>query len=247
MSSWTVPGYTDVRELGRSAVGRTMVARHAATGAPAVIRYLADGLGGDAAARQRCRDLARALTGRTDPQVAAVYEYVEADRDVALVREYVTGASLRVLLTAHGAMKPEAALTVLKGGLLGLAAAGVVHGAYTPENLLVDVAGRVRVSDVGLAAAVTGRAVTAADDLAAASAHFLACLAGDRTPTPDRVPRRLRGLLPRLTEGSLVVAELEAAARRAYGSDWETSGRERLARLAARHAGRDAGRGRPDR
>jgi hypothetical protein len=44
-----------------------------------------------------------------------------------------------------------------------------------------------------------------------------------------------------------MLAELEAVARKAYGADWEVQGREKLGGLAARHAGRATGRGRPDR
>ena len=174
MSSWMVPGYADVRELGRGAVGRTVLARHAATGAQAVIRYLADGLAGDADARQRYRDLARALTGRDATRSSPPCTSMSRPtRDVALVREYVTGASLRVLLAAHGAMKPEAALTVLKGGLLGLAAAGRRARRLHPAQRTCR-RGR---PGPGLRRRAGARpspvaAVTAADDLAAASAHL---------------------------------------------------------------------------
>jgi hypothetical protein len=80
---------------------------------------------------------------------------------------------------------------------------------------------------------------------------FLANLAEGRA---DRLPRRLRGLPAALAaagEGADpatdMLTELEAAARKAYGADWEAKGREKLGGLAARHAGRATGRGRPDR
>jgi serine/threonine-protein kinase len=261
VSSWVVPGYSDGRELGRGPAGRTVLARHTATGAPAVIRYLP----GDDHGRARHRDLARRLVGIRSPHVAQLYEYVETDGGIALVREYVIGVSLGVL-EARGTMKPEPALTVLKGGLLGLSAghaAGVAHGAYNPANVLIDGAGRVAVSDFGLAAMIARPEPEpepepeseAAADRAAAVAVFVANLAGGRA---DRLPRRLRGLPARLAAagealgdgaepGAAMVAEVEAAARTAYGADWEARGRERLGRLAARHAGRATRRGRPDR
>jgi len=244
-----VPGYADGQELGRGPAGRTVLARHTATGAAAVIRYLAI----DETLRSRYRELARRLVGLRSPHVAELYEYVETDDGVAVVREYVSGASLSVLAAA-GAMKPEHALTVLKGGLLGLGAghaAGVGHGAYTPTNVLVDGTGRVTVTDFALAAIATG--VPAPDpgvDRSAAVAMFHANLGGGRA---DRLPRRLRGLPAALAtagEGADPVAdmltELEAAARKAYGADWEAQGREKLGGLAARHAGRAPRRGRPD-
>jgi serine/threonine protein kinase len=242
-----VPGYADGQELGRGPAGRTVLARHTATGANAVIRYR------DSDDRAH-RDLARRLLEIRSPHVAQLYEYVESDAGIALVREYVSGASLGVVAAA-GAMKPELALTVLKGGLLGLGAghaAGVGHGAYTPTNVLVDSTGRVTVTDFGLASiAARAPAPDPTADRSAAVAMFRANLAGRRA---DRLPRRLRGLPAALAaaDGAAepvtdMLAELEAAARKAYGADWEVQGREKLGGLAARHAGRATGRGRPDR
>jgi serine/threonine-protein kinase len=244
--SWTVPGYTDVREFGRTTRGRAVLARHAATGAPVTIRYLADDLRGDEAFLTGYRTAARALAEVESPYVAELYEYVESDDGIATVREYIDGGSVRHLIPSSG-MHPEAALSVLNAGLQGLAAiraAGGTHGAYKPENLLVGRDGSTKLADF---AADAGRdpeqaAGDGAEDISAALTTFLECLLGSRAArridrrTLDRLPNRLRVLVSAAAnnDGSAVVTDLTASARATYGDEWETSARARLAQQPSR-------------
>jgi serine/threonine-protein kinase len=199
---WTVPGYTDGRELGHGASGRVVLATHDGLGTPVAVKYLK----GDEALLRDFRAEARLLAEVVSPNVARLYEYVEADAGAAIVMELVDGLSLRTMIREQGPMAPEAALCVLKGSLLGLAAAhahGVVHRDYKPGNVLVDVAGDSKLADFGVAtragrevaAAGTpiymapeqwaGNPATPASDIYAATATFFECLTG-RPPYPNQ-------------------------------------------------------------
>ncbi|WP_345708870.1 serine/threonine-protein kinase [Kitasatospora paranensis] len=147
---WELPGYTHGRELGAGAVGRVVLARHDATGTPVAIKYLL-GAGAD---HENLRTEAELLGALDSPNVTRLYEYVEGPEGAAIVMEPVEGISLRDLLQAEGATTPEAALTVLKGSLLGLADAhrtGVVHRDYKPGNVLVTTEGASKLVDFGIA------------------------------------------------------------------------------------------------
>ncbi|MGW2724853.1 serine/threonine-protein kinase [Streptomyces sp. NPDC001492] len=196
---WAVAGYTQIKELGSGASGRVVLATHDTTGTHVAIKYLAEQLCDDPAFREVFRAEARLLGELRSPHVVALYEYVESPRGAAIVMELVDGVPLRRLLREHGATTPEAALVVLKGSLLGLAAAhaeGVVHRDYKPDNVLVAADGSSKLVDFGIAVPSgvaanasgtptymapeqwTGGAAGPATDVYAATATFFECLTG---------------------------------------------------------------------
>ncbi|MEE1819995.1 serine/threonine-protein kinase [Streptomyces sp. SP18ES09] len=206
MNAWIVPGYTESRELGAGAGGRVALAIHDATGVPVAVKYLSERLRSDGTFVSGFRAEARLLGALDTPHVVRLYEYVEAPRGAAIVMELVDGVALRALLAREGATGPEAALAVLKGSLLGLAAAhraGVVHRDYKPENVLVAADGSSKLVDFGIAAGRdsrpgiagtpaymapeqwNGAPASPAADVYAATATFFECLTGRKPYAGD--------------------------------------------------------------
>ncbi|MFI6389346.1 serine/threonine-protein kinase [Nonomuraea sp. NPDC050540] len=148
-----VPGYREVRQLGAGRTGRVFLATYQATGAYVAIKYLNATLRRDDEFMARFRAESPRLVEIDDPNVVTFYEYVETATRAAVVMEVVDGVSLRTLLTEHGRTSPEAALVLLKGTLLGLAAAhekGVAHRDVKPENVLVQADGAAKLADFGV-------------------------------------------------------------------------------------------------
>jgi hypothetical protein len=213
MADRDVPGYTRLKALGSGGFGEVVLARHDASGTLVAIKYLRARLLADPQFAALFRAEAAVLASLADPNVVRLYEYVESPGGAAIVMELVDGVSLREVLSRQGATTPEAALVVLQGSLLGLAAAhrlGVVHRDYKPENVLIDGAGASKLTDFGIAAR-TGEAAMAAGTLAyappeqfaggmaspaadvyAATATFYECLTGRPPFTGNTVEMLIR-------------------------------------------------------
>ena len=199
MAEWDVPGYTELKALGSGGFGDVVLARHNVSGTLVAIKYLHGDLLADQEFAEMFRGEATVLASLDDPNVVRLYEYVESPSGAAIVMELIDGVSLREILTHQGRTTAEAALVVLQGSLLGLAAAhryGVVHRDYKPENVLVDGGGASKLTDFGIAARAGDRPVPAgtlayappeqfasaparpAGDVYAATATFYECLTG---------------------------------------------------------------------
>jgi serine/threonine-protein kinase len=205
---WTVPGYVEERQLGTGASGRVVAAVSEATGQHVAIKYLSPALVGDSSFMWGFRNEAQTLRALDVPQVVQLYDYVEEPgQGAAIVMELVDGVSLHEMISRLGPTTPESALVVLKGSLLGLAAAhalGIVHRDYKPENVLVDQSGESKLSDFGIATKAGKKAPTAgtplymapeqwngapnspATDVYAATAVFFECLTAE-TPFTGRL------------------------------------------------------------
>jgi eukaryotic-like serine/threonine-protein kinase len=206
MPEWSVPGYTELRVLGSGGFGEVVLARHDISGIQVAVKYLRRGLLDDPAFAEMFRAEARVLASLRDPHVVRLYEYVETPDGAAIVMELIDGVSLRQILARQGRTSAEAALVVLQGSLLGLAAAhqrGVVHRDYKPENVLVGGDGVSKLTDFGIAARtgdrpmpagtlayappeqLAGGPATPATDVYAAAATFYECLIGRPPFTGD--------------------------------------------------------------
>jgi eukaryotic-like serine/threonine-protein kinase len=194
-----VPGYTELKSLGSGGFGDVVLARHDESGTLVAIKYLRRNLLSDTRFAEMFRGEAAVLASMDDPHVVRLYEYIESPSGAAIVMELVDGVSLRQILARQGGTTPEAALVVLQGSLLGLAAAharGVVHRDYKPDNVLVDKDGASKLTDFGIAVRAgdrtaaggtlayappeqfAGGPASPAGDVYAATATFFECLTG---------------------------------------------------------------------
>src|SRR3984957_1685825 len=192
---WSVPGYAEQRELSHDGSGRVVEAVQDRTGRRVAIKYLGSDVVRAPDFLSRFRNQVLRLAEPDVPSVVRVYDYAAqpGQGGAAVIMELVDGVSLRAMIDRQGPLQPEAALTVLKGTLLGLAAVhrlGFGHRDVKPGNVLIDTTGQAKLTDFGVAAPAAGTPAyqaperwggdpgSPASEAYAAPAVFVECLTG---------------------------------------------------------------------
>ncbi|MDB4970840.1 MAG: Serine/threonine-protein kinase PknB [Myxococcales bacterium] len=147
--------------LGRTAYGEAYRARDLASGQLVAIKALAPPLIADAATMERLTREIQVAAQLDHKNIAATYglfgAQVGADPVAYLACEYVDGQTLREMLEkkrATGrAFSLKGAYNVIAHlcNALVYAHGATVHGALTPDSVMVNSAGRVKLTDFGLA------------------------------------------------------------------------------------------------
>jgi len=97
---------------------------------------------------------AKAIASLSHPNIVLAYDIDNEGDTHYIVMEYVEGVDLQVLVRRDGPLPPsEAALLIAQAadGLQHAHQRGVIHRDVKPANLLLDLEGRIRLLDMGLA------------------------------------------------------------------------------------------------
>jgi len=140
-------------ELGRGFHGRVYLAWDSQLERKVALKLLLSA-SGDKASREQFMAEARAVARLSHPNVIPLYDAGVHGTVPYLVFEFVEGEPLKALIRREGAMPWAQAAEKFRQILDGIAAAHaqrVAHLDLSPNNLLVDGEGRVRVMDFGLA------------------------------------------------------------------------------------------------
>lgn len=118
------------------------------------IKFLPAALSQDAAALSRFHSEVRIARQVSHPNVCRVFDIGDSDGMPFLSMEYVDGEDLASVVRRIGRLSPDKAVEVARQICAGLAAAherGVVHRDLKPANVMLDGAGKIRITDFGLA------------------------------------------------------------------------------------------------
>ena len=106
----------------------------------------------------RFREEARAAANLSHPNVVAVYDFGQDARTHYMVLEYIEGDNLKDVILQRGTLDVDSALLITIELCKGLGYAhrsGLVHCDVKPQNVMVTRNGMVKLTDFGLARALS--------------------------------------------------------------------------------------------
>jgi serine/threonine-protein kinase len=132
--------YLILARLGEGGMGRVYLAEHVKMTRQCAVKVMNPSLVNDTESAQRFAREASSAARILHPNVAAVFDYGEADKVVYLVMEFVDGESLSAILARDGQLDPRRAIDLGRQIADGLHAAhelGIVHRDLKPDNVIV--------------------------------------------------------------------------------------------------------------
>lgn len=146
--------YEILARVGAGAMGTVFKARQRKLDRVVALKVLKPSLARDTRYVDRLRREARIVAALNHPNIVAGYDLGEEGGYHFFVMEFVEGRSLKDLLKEWGMFPEEQVLTVgvqIASALDHAWQKGVIHRDIKPGNVLIDAAGMVKLTDMGLA------------------------------------------------------------------------------------------------
>jgi serine/threonine-protein kinase len=146
--------YRVVALAGRGGMGEVYRAEDLTLTQVVALKFLPQNLSQDAAALARFHAEVRNARQVSHPNVCRVFDIGETEGALFLTMEYVDGEDLASVVRRIGRLSPDKATEIARQICAGLAAAherGVIHRDLKPANVMLDGAGKIRITDFGLA------------------------------------------------------------------------------------------------
>lgn len=208
--------YRVVALAGRGGMGEVYRAEDLTLTQVVALKFLPQDLSQDAAALARFHAEVRNARQVSHPNVCRVFDIGETGGDLFLTMEYVDGEDLASVVRRIGRLSPDKATEIARQICAGLAAAherGVIHRDLKPANVMLDGAGKIRITDFGLASLaatvqgadaragtpaymapeqLTGREVTAKSDIYSLGLILYEILTGKRAFEASTFPELMK-------------------------------------------------------
>ncbi|SER05221.1 serine/threonine protein kinase [Gracilibacillus ureilyticus] len=118
---------------------------------------------------------AQAATSLSHPNIVSIYDVGEEGNIYYIVMEYIDGMTLKQYIQLHAPLEVEEVIDIMKQITSGIAHAhdnGIIHRDIKPQNMLIDEYGLVKVTDFGIATALSATALTQTNSVLG-SIHYL--------------------------------------------------------------------------
>jgi serine/threonine protein kinase len=156
--------YELLEKIGEGGAAEVFRARDERLGRIVAIKLLRPQYTMDPQSRNRFAIEARAAARLSHSNIVDVYDFGEApDGAMFIAMQYIEGGNLKDVLRKRGRLSPGETITIAVQVCRALSMAhaeGLIHRDVKPQNIMVDRAGDVRLTDFGVVKALSGPALT---------------------------------------------------------------------------------------
>jgi serine/threonine-protein kinase len=146
--------YKIVGKLGQGGMATVYKAHELSLNRMVALKVLSSQLSEDKAYIKRFQREAQAAAQLNHPNIVQIFAIGEEQGVHYFAMEYIKGKSLADIRQEKGVLKPEDAVPIIRQVAEALAEAhkaGLVHRDIKPSNIMIDAAGRPKVTDFGIA------------------------------------------------------------------------------------------------
>ncbi|MED3564298.1 protein kinase domain-containing protein, partial [Bacillus xiapuensis] len=118
---------------------------------------------------------AQSATSLVHPNIVSIYDVGEEDSIYYIVMEYVDGQTLKQYIQGHSPLPVEEAIDIMKQLTSAISDAHqnhIIHRDIKPHNILIDRSGNVKITDFGIAMALSATSITQTNSVLG-SVHYL--------------------------------------------------------------------------
>jgi eukaryotic-like serine/threonine-protein kinase len=124
---------------------------------------------------RRFKREAESATSLNHPNIVSIYDVGEDEEIYFIVMEYVQGKTLKQYIKEHGKISVEESLHIMKQIVSGMAVAhdyGIIHRDIKPHNILITDNGTAKLTDFGIALAITSATITHTNSILGSVHYF---------------------------------------------------------------------------
>ncbi|QAA22303.1 Stk1 family PASTA domain-containing Ser/Thr kinase [Sporolactobacillus terrae] len=166
--------YQIISRLGEGGMAVVYKAKDLILDRLVAVKTLRPELAGDEEFVRRFHREAESVASLSHPNIVAIYDIGEEDC-YYIVMEYIEGMTLKEFIKNYSPISIDDSIYIMKQILLAIGHAhehGIVHRDIKPQNILINESESVKVTDFGIALAVSGATITYTHSIMG-SAHYL--------------------------------------------------------------------------
>ncbi|KXG10503.1 Serine/threonine-protein kinase PrkC [Anoxybacillus sp. P3H1B] len=167
--------YKIISLLGGGGMANVYVARDMILEREVAIKILRFDFSNDEQFIKRFRREAQAATSLNHENIVSIYDVGEDEGIYYIVMEYVRGFTLKQYIQQHAPLHVAKALDIMEqltSAISHAHANGIIHRDIKPQNILIDEEGNVKITDFGIAVALSSTTITQTNSVLG-SIHYL--------------------------------------------------------------------------